>query len=270
MDGLDNRLSHAADILRAAQRVVVFTGAGVSAESGIPTFRDPDGLWQHFPPDQFATPHGFQAVAVSNPRRAAEFVLALLEPIAAAKPNDGHRAIADLEKHKQVAVVTQNIDGLHQDAGSMQVWEVHGSTFDIVTFDGERVTRISRGELRRVVADLRKAIHPVFEREAALKAVQPILSYGSGGLLRPSIVLFGEGMAEPAWERACEAVEACDCMLLVGTSGVVYPAAMLPERAKAAGADLVAVGPEQAVLSDVWLRGTSAAVLPALVCRAFS
>jgi NAD-dependent deacetylase len=270
MDGDDANLARAAEILQAANHIVVFSGAGVSAESGIPTFRDPDGLWQHFPPEQFATRQGLQAVAVNNPRRVAEFVLALLEPIAAAEPNQGHRAIAAMEQHRQVTVITQNIDGLHQAAGSTRVWEVHGSTFDIITMEGDPVARVSREELRQVVAGLKKAIHPVFDQDAALQAVQPILSFRSGSLVRPSIVLFGEGMAEPAWGRACEAANSCDCMLMVGTSGVVYPAAMLPEQAKAGGAEVIAVGPERFALSDVWLRGTSAGVLPALARAAFN
>lgn len=258
-------LARAADILRGAKHLVVFSGAGASAESGIPTFRDVDGLWQRFPPEQFATPHGLIAAATRMPHRAAEFVLALLEPIAAAEPNAGHRAAAALERHTRVTVVTQNIDGLHQAAGSTTVWEVHGSAFNVVSLAGDPIGVVPREQMRRVVADLHQAIEPEFDQAAALQAVRPILSFEPGGGRRPNIVLFTEAMAEPAWSQACAAADECDCMLLVGTSGVVYPAAMLPEQAKSAGADVIAVGPESPGLCDVWLRGTSAEMLPALV-----
>src|SRR6266851_3488875 len=102
--------------LRKARRVVVYTGAGVSAESGIPTFRDADGFWQRFPPEQFATWTGLLRTAVSKPRQLAEFVLNVFEPVASAKPNAGHRSITALGQRVPTTVVTQNIDGLHQDA----------------------------------------------------------------------------------------------------------------------------------------------------------
>jgi len=109
-------LSLAASWLRSAREVVVFTGAGVSAESGIPTFRDDEGFWQHFPVEEFATWRGLVRTAVRRPRRLADFIHAMLHPIAAAKPNAGHRAISEMEKHVGVTVVTQNIDMLPSEA----------------------------------------------------------------------------------------------------------------------------------------------------------
>src|SRR5262245_29474469 len=126
-------LARAASWLRGARRIAVFTGAGVSAESGIPTFRDDSGLWQKFPPEQFACWDGLLKTALTEPRQLAEFLVAVIEPIAQAQPNPGHRAIADLEKHVPVTVITQNVDGLHQEAGSTTVREVHGSFFEVVT-----------------------------------------------------------------------------------------------------------------------------------------
>src|SRR5262249_50413141 len=103
--------------LRKAKRVVVFTGAGISAESGIPTFRDSDGFWQRFPPERFASWSGLLQTALTNPRSVAEFVLNVIEPIAAAQPNAGHQAVAELARRVQTTVVTQNIDALHQASG---------------------------------------------------------------------------------------------------------------------------------------------------------
>src|SRR5580704_14259771 len=112
--------------LRKARNVVVFTGAGISAESGIPTFRDADGFWQRFPPEQFATWSGLLRTALTRPQLVAEFVLNVVEPVAKAAPNAAHRAVAELQKYAKTSVVTQNIDGLHQSAGSTHVHEIHG------------------------------------------------------------------------------------------------------------------------------------------------
>lgn len=263
MDAVSN-LSRAADWLREAENIVVFSGAGVSAESGIPTFRDEGGVWDRFPPEQFATPSGLLATAARQPHRVAEFIIGLLEPIAEAAPNAAHLAVAELEKHAGVTVVTQNIDGLHHDAGSTTVWEVHGSVFQIVDQAGRQLRRVSRSDLRAVVDALRQTLADGFQLDQARQAVRPVLDFGPQGYCRPDIVLFGEAMAEPAWTKAREASEECDCMLIVGTSGAVYPAAMLPEQAKSAGANIIAVGPERC-FCDLWLRGTAGAVLPALL-----
>lgn len=109
----DDKLTQASAWLSSSPRVVVFTGAGVSKESGIPTFRDEGGFWREFPVDEFATWNGLLSKIVSEPQRLADFLLAVLEPIADAEPNAAHRAVADLDKHCQATVVTQNIDGLH-------------------------------------------------------------------------------------------------------------------------------------------------------------
>jgi NAD-dependent deacetylase len=261
-------LQTAAQWLRQARRVVVFTGAGASAESDIPTFRDPGGLWDRFPPEQFATPGGLLALASSQPKRVGEFALGLIEPVAAASPNAGHHAVARLQHRARVTVITQNIDGLHQDAGSSDVLEVHGSLFEIVTLDGHHVRRISRSELRAVAAALRRSLQEPFDPARAMDALKPILSFDPNGAHRPSIVLFGEPMAEPAWAAACEAAADCDCLVSVGTSGAVFPAAMLPEHAESSGAKLIAVGPERTP-SHIWLSGTAAGLLPVLVEAVF-
>jgi len=269
MIGPTDEFAAAAGWLRAARRVVVFSGAGASAESGIPTFRDPDGLWTRFPPEQFATPDGLRAIAERSPRRAAEFVHALLQPIAEAAPNPGHHAAAALQRHARTTVVTQNIDGLHQEAGSRDVKEVHGSVFQITSDRGELLRRITREELRQVVARLAAVLREgALDLASALAAVKPILGIEAGRVYRPSLVLFGEPMAEPDWCEALAATEDCDCLITVGTSGVVYPAAMLPEMATSAGGKVIHIGPEPG-FGDVWLRGGAGRLLPELLRAAF-
>jgi len=269
MDYTPETLFEAAAHLRAAREVVVFTGAGTSAESGIATFRDEGGLWQEFPPEQFGHWPGLVRMAVLRPRTLARFVLAVLEPIATAVPNAGHRAIAALEEHTGVTVVTQNIDRLHSDAGSTIVHEVHGSLFEIVGRRGRFVRLLSRGDMLRLVESLRRAARSRLALGRLLAAVRPMLGLGLRGIYRPKVVLFGEALAQPDWDLACRATSQCDVMITVGTSGTVMPAAGLPAKTRATGATLISVDPETAGLHDLWLPGRAATVLPALVDAAF-
>lgn len=261
-------LERAASWLREAKRIVAFTGAGISQESGIPTFRDGSGLWREFPPERFARPGSLVQLAVTDPTEVARFLLAVLEPVARAAPNPGHRALAALERHAHVDVVTQNIDRLHHDAGSRSVHEVHGSLLEVEGAGGEIVRTLSRAELLDIVRRLRRSLSRRFRLGHVLSAVHPLMGLGTGLVHRPRVVLFGEGMAEPDWTRAQEAAAACDLMLVVGTSGEVWPAASLPQLASERGARVIGVNPDE-VEADVWLEGTSGDVLPRLVAHAW-
>ncbi|HOJ73868.1 MAG TPA: Sir2 family NAD-dependent protein deacetylase [Phycisphaerae bacterium] len=262
-----DRLKEAADWLRSARHVVVFTGAGISAESGIPTFRDAAGLWTEFPPDQFATWQGIMAVAAKSPGRLARFLIALLEPLAEARPNAAHAAVAALEKHTRVTVVTQNIDGLHQEAGSSRVLQVHGTLLEVVDRTGQLVRRLTRDDLRTIVARLRRMTDQPARSVLLPWAIRPMAGLRPRGTYRPRIVLFGDAMAEPDWSQAMEAAEACDCVLSIGTSRTVMPAAMLPSQARAAGATVIEVGLD-ACTGDICLRGKAGDIVPALVALA--
>jgi NAD-dependent deacetylase len=198
----------------------------------------------------------------------ARFVLAVLEPIAVAEPNAGHRAIGDLEPHTRVTVVTQNVDGLHCDAGSSVVHEIHGSLLEIVTLRGRFVRLLTRRDLVALVQRLRRAQRSWLALARLLWAIHPMFGLGARGFHRPSVVMFGQAMAQPAWDLALQAARDCDLMITVGTSGMVMPAAMLPATAKSAGARIITVDPESGG-GDLWLRGPAATVLPALVHAAF-
>ncbi|HVX10681.1 MAG TPA: Sir2 family NAD-dependent protein deacetylase [Pirellulales bacterium] len=254
--------------LRKAQRIVVFTGAGISAESGIPTFRDADGFWQRFPPEAFATWRGLLQTALTDPRAVAEFVLNVVEPIAKAAANAGHFAAVQLGTRIETTVVTQNIDGLHQSAGSQHVLEVHGSLLEVVDVStGELVQRLERNDLLRISEALRRYIShecSVFGLFRRLRRSYPL---DWRGRHRPNLVLFGDSMAEPAWKKACQAVGQCDLLLSVGTSGAVYPAAMLPLQAAEAGAMVIVIDPQAS--EGCWLPGKAGDVLPKLVRDAF-
>jgi NAD-dependent deacetylase len=254
--------------LRKAHRVVVFTGAGVSAESGIPTFRSADGFWQRFPPEQFARWNSLTRMLLTNRRRVAEFILNVLEPISLAEPNRGHLAIAEIERRVPTTVVTQNIDGLHQSAGSKNVCEIHGSLFEVVDIaTGKLVHRFERDDLIAISHSLRSYVDRRLSFLSLISALRRQYPFDWRNRNRPNLVLFGDSLAEPAWTRATEAITECDLLLSIGTSGFVYPAATLPARAEAAGATIVYIGPQPN--PGCWLEGSAAEILDKLVSAAF-
>lgn len=265
----NSKLDLAAGYLRTAEHVVVFTGAGVSAESGIDTFRDDGGLWQEFPPEQFAHWQGILQTARRNPRRLASFVVHVLKPVAEAKPNAAHLAIAEAEKQTDITVVTQNVDGLHQEAGSTVVREIHGSLLEIVTLRRQFVRLLSRKRLARIVRWLNWAARSWLAVPLIPFALNPLAGLSWRGVVRPSAVLFGEGMMEPDWSDALADSCDCDVMLVIGTSGVVFPAAMLPFEARDNGVHIITIDPEDSGMGELWLQGTACEIVPELMKRAF-
>ncbi|RFA98113.1 NAD-dependent protein deacetylase [Pyrobaculum aerophilum] len=231
-----------ADLLASSRHCVVFTGAGISAESGIPTFRGPGGLWERHKPEELATPEAF----ARDPALVWRWYKWRQEVIYNARPNPGHYAIAELEAMGMVrGVITQNVDGLHQRAGSRLVVELHGSIW--------RARCVKCGS----VYILDKPVEEV-----------PPLCRKCGGLLRPDVVWFGEPLPQEAWRAAVELASASDVLLVVGTSGVVYPAAYIPRIAKEAGARVVEINVEPSAITpiaDVFIQGRAGEVLPRLV-----
>jgi len=229
-----------ADKLLDAKKIVFVTGAGISQESGIPTFRGKDGLWRKYDALQLATIDAFY----ENPKLVWEWYEERRKNILAAKPNAGHNTIAALEKYKQVRVLTQNIDGLHQRAGSSQVYELHGS---IIT-------------IKCTVCDFKEKITGDFSE------LPPICKCGK--MLRPDVVWFGEALPQNVWSEAIMQANSCNVMFVVGTSLAVSPANMLPVYAKQNGAILVEENPEETPMSqsmDLSIRSTSAKALPELL-----
>jgi NAD-dependent deacetylase len=242
---MEQALQAAVRLLARAQRVVCLTGAGVSAESGVATFRDAQtGLWSKFDPQQLASQEGF----AEDPGLVWSWYMARLVTGQNVAPNPGHAALAELEAHFPVwSLFTQNVDDLHERAGSRAVYHLHGS--------------ITRFRCNRCAA-------PYALTEVERAAGRPPVCPQCGGPVRPDVVWFGEMLPRDVVERAWAAVAQCDLMLVVGTSGVVYPAAMLPQMAQRAGAALIDVNPEVTPISrqaDVFLEGRSGDVLPRLV-----
>lgn len=252
VETLESAIERAAKLLARAKRVVVVTGAGVSAESRIPTFRDAmSGLWATFDPQKLATPEAFER----DPATVSEWYDWRRQKCAEAIPNPGHVAIADMEQAlarqgAEFLLITQNVDGLHRRASSGRVIEIHG------TLAVWRCTRTGQE-----FVDL-----PV-----------PLPSYPcpspAGGLLRPCVVWFGEALPEEGLRRAVEASARATLFFSIGTSAQVYPVAGLADVAARAGAAVVEINPRETALSsraDVVIRAPSASALPGIVERAFA
>lgn len=230
-------------------RVAVLSGAGISAESGVPTFRDDkNGLWARFDPYELSSVQGWER----NPERVWGWYLWRHYLVGGVQPNDGHRAIAEWQNHADVTVVTQNVDDLHERAGSARVHHLHGSLFEF------RCARCgSRYEQQLPVMT-----------EAAIEVEPPVCH--CGGLIRPDIVWFGEALPQGPWRHAVEATENADVVVVVGTSSIVYPAAGLPELAISRGTPVIEVNPEPTPLSSsatLSLRESASTALPGLLER---
>lgn len=229
--------------LASATRVAVLSGAGTSAESGIPTFRGPGGLWRNFKPEDLATPEAFHR----DPKTSWEWYDWRRSLIAAAKPNLGHFALAQLEQKlgDNFTLITQNVDGLHNRAGSMRLLKIHGDIWWTLCLD-----------CNKIQSDFRVPLPELPPRCPC------------GGLLRPGVVWFGESLPTATWQQAQDAAGACDLFLVTGTSSVVYPAASLAPLAAARGARIIEINMEETPLSGtagISLRGPTGELLPQLI-----
>jgi len=215
----------AAELLSKSKHAVAFTGAGISAESGVPTFRGAQGLWSSFNPEEYATPQAF----AKDPVKVWEWYRWRMRLIREAKPNDAHLSIARMEELGIVkAVITQNVDDLHERAGSRNLIKLHGDVWTVkCTTCGFR------------------------DRLNSPPETVPPRCPACRGLLRPDVVWFGEPLDPEVWRKALVEASRCDVMLVVGTSGVVMPAASLPLEAKRRGAKIIEVNVERSALTNL-------------------
>lgn len=241
---MNEKLIKAAEIIDRASSITVLTGAGISAESGIPTFRGEEGLWRNFRSEDLATPEAFQR----DPKLVWEWYEWRRGIAKEAKPNYGHHTLAELQNHKpNFNLITQNIDSLHRLAGSRNIIELHGNLWQI------RCTGCA-----------------IIEQnvDVPLKELPPKCN-SCGAIGRPNIVWFGELIPMPLIDKALIAIEQCEVMLIVGTSGVVEPAASMGLVAKQTGKIVIEVNVEPTVNTnfyDLTIFGKSSEVLP-LICR---
>ncbi|MFO0700907.1 MAG: NAD-dependent deacylase [Nitrospira sp.] len=228
--------------LATARNITVLTGAGISADSGVPTFRGADGLWRNYRAEDLATPDAFER----DPRLVWEWYNWRRELIATKRPNAAHLGLVELERRAPAFwLITQNVDGLHRDAGSRNLSEIHGNIWRV------RCT----------------GCHAVEENRDLPIAILPSCPH-CGSLLRPNIVWFGESLPAADLQQCSQALRQCDLLLVIGTSGVVYPAAGFTSVAKDAGAFVVEINPDptpQSSLVDVSLQGRAKDLVPLLL-----
>jgi NAD-dependent deacetylase len=228
--------------LASARAITVLTGAGISADSGVPTFRGTDGLWRNYRAEDLATPEAFER----DPRLVWEWYNWRRELIATKRPNPAHDAVVELERrYEQFWLITQNVDGLHRAAGSRKLSEIHGNIWMV------RCTECKSIEENR---DVPIAILPTCRQ--------------CQGLLRPHIVWFGESLSPEDLARCASGLRACDILLVIGTSGVVYPAAGFASIAKEAGTFVAEINLDstpQSDLADISIRGRAKHVVPLLL-----
>ena len=233
--------SEVIDHLASARKVVVLTGAGISAESGVPTFRSPDGIWSKFKPEELASMDSF----MRNPKLVWEWYQYRRRLIEKVKPNPGHHTLVEMEAHyPHFRLFTQNVDGLHHKAGSKEVYELHGNI------------------MRNRCTQCKRRFAQLPEDPAAL-----LPRCKCGGFLRPDVVWFGETLPDEELSLAYDEAVVADVYFTIGTSAVVYPAAHLPVLAAESGAYVIEINTETTAISDhihTTLYGKSGEILPAL------
>lgn len=246
-DKEQNRIEKAREIIKNSKKIVVFTGAGISTESGIPDFRSPGGLWTRFNPEIYAN----YDIFLQDPSKYWEMERVISKMIQSAKPNPAHKSIVTLEKTGTLlAIITQNIDFLHQRAGSsVPIYELHGTTLHGTC----------------------KQCHTIYSHDELLKKMEteeiPHCSNCSA-LIKPDVILFNEEMPVDAITGASTVVEICDCFIVIGSSLSVLPANLFPSRAKHFGAKLIIVNLEPTFLdleADVCIHGKAGELLPKLI-----
>ena len=239
------KLQQAADILSKAKNIVAFTGAGISAESGIPPFRGENGIWNRYDPESLDIDYYY-----SHTKESWKVVKEVFYDFfnnAEIKPNPGHYILAKWEKEGRLkCVITQNIDDLHHIAGSKTVYEFHGNSSRFVC------TRCGS----------------VFQSKDLKITDEPMMCPKCGRLLKPDFIFFGEGIPTDAYQNSFDAANHCDAFIIIGTSGQVSPANMIPRVAKQKGTPIIEINKERSLytdyISDIYLEGASGEILPAI------
>lgn len=286
----------AAQALRRAKYAVASTGAGISVESGIPDFRSPGGIWSKYPPDQYASIDAFLA----NPAKVWRFWNELANDLRGCKPNPAHHALTELQRTGPLkAIITQNVDNLHQDAGTQNIIEYHGNAKRLICLhcgytqpftpltqtgsapDPNRAPHDPTGTARteavpdhdpRISQDITSTAPTSSDPERAPQAAPhtgPVPRCQCGGLLKPDVIMFGEIIPPHAMAQAETYATTCDLMIIIGTSAQVYPAADLPHIAKHHGAYIIEANTQPTdfthTITDAFLQGPAGTTLPKLL-----
>jgi len=238
------------DLLGSSRRVLAFTGAGVSLESGIPTFRGSGGIWEQYPPSLYANLPGLALVFVLRGRKLAGFAAEAISTLVEACPNPCHVALARMEEDTLQGVITQNVDDLHGLAGSKKVLELHGNAFRLRCGRCRSTRRVDRERLAEVARRLKR---PGAKRRDLLSALRyyALRCPQCGGRTRPDVVLFGESLPPGVLDEAVLLASQCDLLLVLGTTAVIYPAALVPRVAMDTGARIVEINTQPTNLTPL-------------------
>jgi NAD-dependent deacetylase len=261
---IEKQIQAAAEILAGAKNAAASCGAGISAESGIATFRDAGGVWDRMNPAEVGTTGGLVDTLSRKPEKLIPFFLELLDTFEKAEPNPAHLALAELEQMGILkTVITQNIDNLHQESGSTGVIEVHGNGFRFACLS---CSNVDSGDRRKLIVETRTKLTGLSDYSlSSLSTVLPTCNE-CGTMMRPDVVMFGEMVKDIP--KAFGAAQKSDVMLAIGTSGVVYPAAYLPFEAKEAGARVIVVNPNEnpfARICDAYIPMKAGEAMPRVV-----
>lgn len=247
----------------ASGKVVALTGAGISEESGVSTFRGDSGIWRRYNPAVYANVPGLVTTFLVRPHKVVDFVTEFYDVLLNAKPNPGHFALSELETRGVLSsIITQNVDNLHQQAGSKKVIELHGNMFEFRCLRCKLRMKLGREELNQIVLELRQYRHSRSSIGRLLRKCR------CGGRMRPDVVLFGEALDHARIRLAEEEIDNSNILLIIGTSGSVYPAASLPWYARRRGKVIIEVNPDRTAFSpiaDHFLKGKAGQFLPSLL-----
>ena len=264
MGAYEKEIEEAARILSKATRGSAFCGAGNSEESGIATFRDPGGLWDQVDPIEVGTAEGLISALDRNAEKLLPVFMGMLDSFEQADHNLGHKALANLEAMGLLtSVITQNVDNLHQEAGSVEVIEVHGNLFRMKCLSCSRIRNVERKPFVREVKEKLNAMTKFSLTN--MVSLAPVCDTCSS-MMRPDVVMFGEAVQH--LQKAFGIAQRTDVMLVLGTSGNVYPAAYFPIEAKKAGARIIVINPTEnafTAVTDVYIPMKTGEALPAIV-----
>ncbi|MBW1846560.1 MAG: NAD-dependent protein deacylase [Deltaproteobacteria bacterium] len=264
MGTYEKEIEESAKILSTATHGSAFCGAGNSEESGIATFRDPGGLWDQVDPVEVGTAEGLISALDRNADKLLPVFMEMLDSFEQADHNPGHKALADLESMGLLtSVITQNVDNLHQEAGSLEVIEVHGNLFRMRCLSCNRIKDVER---KPFVSEIKEKLNAMTEFTlTSMASLAPVCDTCSS-MMRPDVVMFGEAVQH--LPKAFGISQNTDVMLVLGTSGNVYPAAYFPIEAKKAGARVIVINPTEnafSAVTDVYIPLKTGEALPAIV-----
>jgi len=247
------------EVLRSS-KAVALTGSGISEESGVSTFRGDSGIWKRYNPAIYANIPGLAFTYVMKPHKVIDFIAEFYEALLDAEPNPGHLALAELEREGILSsVITQNVDNLHQEAGSKNIIELHGNMFEFRCLRCKRKKKLGKEVLSQIILKLKR------NRRSHASIGRLLMRCDCGGRMRPYVVLFGEPLDSGRIRLAEEEIDNSDVFLIIGT---VYPAASLPWYAKKKNKIIIEVNPERTPFSRIanhFLKGKAGEVLPSLL-----